>query len=96
MTMWKAGAASPQDFLARWKMAQADPARVTQPFLSIVGTGDSPLFVAQARDWHKRIASPRKDLVELDAATGADGHCQVNARLRLVQEACGWMNEIFS
>jgi hypothetical protein len=34
--------------------------------------------------------------VRLDAATGADGHCQVNNRLRLAQEACGWMDEIFS
>ena len=37
----------------------------------------------------------RKDFVLLDAASGADGHRQVNARLRLVQEACGWMGEVF-
>ncbi len=93
---WKAGVRTPQEFLARWEGAQADPARVTLPFLSILGGGDSPVFTAQARNWHARIRSERKDLVFLDAASGADGHCQVNARLRLVQEACGWMDEVFA
>ena len=32
----------------------------------------------------------------LDAAIGADGRCQVNNRLRLVQEASGWLDDIFS
>jgi hypothetical protein len=49
----------------------------------------------QALDWHERLRSERKGLVLLDAASGADGHCQVNARLRLVQETCGWMADIF-
>jgi hypothetical protein len=33
--------------------------------------------------------------VLLDAETGADGHCQVAARIRLVQEASGWMRDLF-
>jgi hypothetical protein len=53
------------------------------------------VFAAQARLWHEQIRSTRKDFVFLDASSGADGHCQVNARVRLVQEACGWMNELF-
>jgi esterase/lipase len=96
MSIWKAGATTPQAFVARWHDASADPTRVNLPFLSILGGGDSPIFAAQAREWHAQISSTRKDLVELGAATGADGHCQVNARLRLVQEACGWMDEIFA
>ena len=92
---FKAGAKTPQEFLERWESAQADPALVTLPFLSVLGGGDSPMFAAQAREWHESIRSTRKDLVFLDAATGADGHCQVNARLRMVQEACGWMDEVF-
>jgi hypothetical protein len=32
----------------------------------------------------------------LDAATGADGHCQVNNRLRLAQEVAGWLGEVFA
>ncbi len=54
------------------------------------------MFAAQAREWHASIRPARKDLVFLDAATGADGHCQVNARVRMVQEACGWMDEVFA
>ena len=92
---WKAGVHTPQEFLARWEPARADPERVTLPFLSVLGGGDSPMFAQQARDWHARIRSQRKDFVFLDAASGADGHCQVNARVRLVQEACGWMDGIF-
>lgn len=95
IAMWKAGVATPREFLDKWVHVRADPARVTLPFLSILGGGDSPLFAAQARAWHDAIPSARKEFVFLDAATGADGHCQVNARLRLVQEACGWMDEIF-
>lgn len=95
VALWKAGVKTPQAFIERWEPAVADPERVTVPFLSVLGGGDSPMFAAQARDWHARIRSTRKELVYLDAATGADGHCQVNARLRMVQEACGWMDEIF-
>lgn len=93
---WKAGVTSAEDFVAHWAHAKADPALVTVPFLSIMGTGDAPVFITQAQRWHEEIRSPRKALVALDAATGADGHCQVNARLRLVQETCGWLDEIFS
>ena len=93
---FKAGVKTPQEFLERWEPARADPELVTLPFLSVLGGGDSPMFAAQAREWHERIRSKRKEFVFLDAATGADGHCQVNARLRMVQEACGWMDDIFA
>lgn len=95
MMAWKAGAATPQDMLMTWRDAKADPTRVTVPFLSIVGAGDSVVFTSQARDWHEHLASHQKEIVFLEAATGADAHCQVNARVRLVQEATGWMDEIF-
>jgi pimeloyl-ACP methyl ester carboxylesterase len=94
--LWKAGAETPEMLLERTKNMVADPARVTVPFLSIVGEGDSPLFVAQAEAWHGAIRSDRKSLVRLDAATGADGHCQINNRLRLAQETAGWLGEIFA
>lgn len=93
---WKAGAKSPAEFLARTSGMVADPALVTVPFLSIVGGGESREFDAQAREWHAGIRSARKDYILLDAATGADGHCQVNNRLRLVQETVGWMDEVFA
>jgi pimeloyl-ACP methyl ester carboxylesterase len=93
ISLWKAGVRTPAEFLARTEDMIADPSRVTVPFLSIVGTGDSPIFVRQAGEWHASIPSARKTLVELDASTGADGHCQVNNRLRLAQEASGWLEE---
>jgi esterase/lipase len=93
---WKSGATTLDAFLGRWDGVRADPSLVTVPFLSILGGGDSPVFTRQARAWHLAIPSTRKELVFLDAASGADGHCQVNARLRLVQEASGWMDEIFA
>lgn len=64
----------------------ADPARVTVPFLSILGDGNSQVFAAQAREWHRDIRSVRKAFVPLDASTGADDHYQVNNRLHLAQE----------
>jgi len=95
-SLWKAGATSAAEFLAKTAGMAADPKRVTIPFLSILGGGDSPVFAEQAARWHAEIPSTRKSFVRLDAATGADGHCQVNNRLRLVQEASGWMDDIFS
>ena len=94
--LWKAGATNAAEFLSRTAHMRADPARVTVPFLSILGTGDSPVFVKQAEVWHNEIRSEQKALVRLDAETGADGHVQINGRLRLVQECCGWMGEIFA
>jgi pimeloyl-ACP methyl ester carboxylesterase len=94
--LWKAGATNAAAFLSRTVLMRADPARVTVPFLSIIGTGDSPVFVKQAEIWHNEIRSERKALVRLDAETGADGHVQINGRLRLAQECCGWMGEIFA
>ena len=87
---------TPQELPARSATMVADPARVTLPFLSIVGGGESQVFAAQAREWHRDIRSARKAFVLLDASTGADGHCQVNNRLRLAQECCGWMEEVFT
>jgi len=95
-TFWKAGAANGQELLRRTAGMVADPSRVTVPFLSILGGGDSPVFAAQAREWHQAIASTRKAFVLLDEASGADGHVQINNRLRLAQECCGWMDEIFA
>jgi alpha-beta hydrolase superfamily lysophospholipase len=96
VSMWKMGANNPQEFVALSSGMVADPTLVTLPFLSILGGGDSPVFAAQARDWHEKIGSKRKEFVLLDAASGADGHVQVNNRLRLAQEAAGWMDEVFS
>lgn len=96
VALWKAGATSPSEFIAKTSRMSADPSRVTVPFLSILGGGDSPVFADQAVRWHQAIRSNRKSFITLDATTGADGHCQANNRLRLAQEASGWMDELFS
>ncbi len=93
---WKVGVRDARELLAHTAGMRADPARVTVPFLSILGGGDSPVFAAQAHAWHAAIRSTTKRFVMLDAATGADGHVQVNNRLRLVQECTGWLDEIFA
>ena len=54
------------------------------------------MFAAQAMRWHAEIPSTCKAFVLFDAASGADGHRQVNNRLRLVQEASGWMDDTLS
>jgi len=92
---WKVGATSVADLLDRTAGMKADATRVTVPFLSILGAGDSPVFTAQAHAWHTSIRSERKAFIELNAESGADGHVQVNNRQRLVQECCNWMDDIF-
>ncbi len=96
MSFWKSGATSPQSFIERSGGMRSDPSRVTVPFLSILGAGDSPVFAKQAHAWHDAIPSARKRFVALDAASGADGHVQVNNRRRLAQECAAWMDEIFT
>ncbi|MEJ8857575.1 alpha/beta fold hydrolase [Variovorax robiniae] len=94
-SFWKAGAKTPEEFVSRTANMKADASLVTLPFLSILGAGDSPVFARQAKAWHNDIRSTRKSFVLLDASTGADGHVQVNNRLRLTQECVGWLGEIF-
>lgn len=96
VTFWKAGVRTPEEFIARSASMVADAKLVAIPFLSILGAGDSNVFAEQAHAWHRDIRSERKSFVLLDAASGADGHVQVSNRLRLVQECCGWMDDIFS
>ena len=96
MSFWKSGAANPQDFIDRTAGMRADATRVTVPFLSVLGAGDSPVFAQQAHAWHAAIRSERKRFVELDAASGADGHVQVNNRRRLAQEVAAWMDDVFA
>ena len=93
--LWKAGAANQQDLLVKMANFVADPALVTMPFLSIVGAGEGAGFQSQSDQWHAQIRSPLKRLVRLDATTGGDAHCQAGNRLRMAQEMCGWMDQIF-
>ena len=93
---WKVGARDGADMLERTAGMRSDPSLVTVPFLSILGGGDSPVFAAQAHAWHDAIRSTRKHFVMLDAASGADGHVQVNNRLRLVQECTNWLDDTFA
>ena len=93
---WKCGAGTPEEMVRITSAMVADPSIVTVPFLSVVGDGESPIFKHQAHTWHENIRSTRKTLVQLDVSTGADGHCQINNRLRLAQEVTGWLGEIFS
>ena len=92
---WKAGARTAEELVTRTSTMRATPEKVTLPFLSILGAGESETFTEQARTWHGSISSEIKTLIELPANTGADGHCQVNGRLRLAQECRGWLDMIF-
>ena len=95
VSLWKAGAQTPEEFVDRTRDMRADPALVSLPFLSILVAGDSPVFATQAEAWHRAIRSERKRFVRLEPETGADGHVQVNNRRRLAQECVAWMDEIF-
>ena len=65
--LWKAGARTSLKLVARSATMVADPARVTMPFQSILGGGDSQVFAAQARDWHRDIRSAHEAFVLLAA-----------------------------
>lgn len=92
---WKAGVKTDQEWLDKTASMVADPSIVTAPFLSIVGRGEAPEFQRQGQYWHDSILSKNKKFVALDAATGADGHCQAQNRLRMAQETLGWLTTVF-
>lgn len=91
----KAGVASNEENQIKFGTFSVDPSIVTMPFLSILGTGEGMAMAMMTHDWHDNIRSTQKRLVILDKPTGADSHCQVGDRHRLVQETVGWMDEIF-
>ena len=93
---WKVGARDLDELVARTSGMRADASRVSVPFLSILGSGDSPVFAAQAQAWHAGIRSTNKRFVLLDSASGADGHVQVANRLRLAHECTAWLDDIFA
>lgn len=95
MYLWRSGLATPVEFAKLLATFQADPSEVGCAFLSIVGGGESPVLIDQARRWHDGLPVERKTLIELDAATGADAHCQINNPTRLAQEVCDWLDGIF-
>ncbi|KAH8664697.1 Alpha/Beta hydrolase protein [Xylariales sp. PMI_506] len=92
--MWKAGVTSFQELLKRWYGVVADPANVQVPFFSVLGKQEGRLFQKQTEEWHAAIPSAKKRLVNFDADTGADAHCQGNNPLRLVQEVDAWLHEV--
>ncbi|GAA2315764.1 alpha/beta hydrolase [Nonomuraea roseoviolacea subsp. roseoviolacea] len=94
MYLWRSGCATPEEFAELLTTFRADPAQVRCAYLSIAGTGESPTFLEQARRWHDGLPVATKALVELDAASGADAHCQINNPTRLAQEICGWLDEV--
>ncbi|GAA4685188.1 alpha/beta hydrolase family protein [Gordonia humi] len=95
MYLWRSGTSTPGEFADLIATFQADPAPVQCRYLSIAGTGEGPAFLEQARTWHQRLSVEEKTLIELDASTGADAHCQVNNPTRLAQEVCDWLDEVF-
>lgn len=95
MYLWRSGATTANEFAELIATFQADPAQVECPYLSIAGTGEAPAFLEQARFWHDKLPVERKTLIELDAWTGADAHCQSNNPTRLAQEVCDWLDGIF-
>lgn len=93
MYLWRSGLSDPVEFARLLATFTADPAQVRCPFLSLAGLGESPTLIDQARRWHDALAVERKTLLELDAATGADAHCQINNPTRLAQEVCDWLDQ---
>jgi hypothetical protein len=67
-------------------------------FVAALGWGPAGgLDIGQAfYSGHRDILSTRKSFVMLEASTGADGHVQVNNRLRLAEESSGWLGETFA
>lgn len=94
--MWKAGVADLTELACRWLGVEVDPSNVRVPFLSVLGEQEGEVWQKQTEEWHTSILSEKKQLVSLNAISGADAHCQGNNPLRLVQEVDGWLRTILN
>lgn len=94
MYQWRSGTTTPAEFASLVATFRADPGMVRCPYLTIAGTGESPAFLNQARQWHAGLSAARKTIIELDDTTGADAHCQVNNPTRLAQEVTDWLDKV--
>lgn len=94
MYLWRFGVDSAHGISTRIADFIADPTQVHCPFLTIVGTGEAPPFIDQARAWHAGLSTEQKTFLELDPRSGADAHCQINNPTRLAQEVCDWLDEL--
>lgn len=95
MYLWRSGLATAADLAGLFATFRADPSSVDCAFLSIAGSGEGAEFINQTRRWHDGLSVEHKTLLELDADTGADAHCQANNPTRLAQEVCDWLDGIF-
>lgn len=92
--LWKAGAKDVSDMVEKWEGYAVDPKLVKMPFLSVLGLQEGGVWKKQTHEWHTAIENDKKQLVTLDAETGADAHCQGNNVLRLVQEVETWLKSV--
>ncbi|WP_158678657.1 alpha/beta hydrolase family protein [Streptomyces sulphureus] len=95
MYLWRSGLSTAAELAELFATFRADPSGVECAFLSIAGSGEGPGFIDQARRWHDGLPVEDKTLLELDASTGADAHCQANNPTRLAQEVCDWLDDVF-
>ncbi|MEU7045116.1 alpha/beta fold hydrolase [Streptomyces varsoviensis] len=93
--LWRSGLTTAAELAELFTAFRADPSQVECAFLSIAGGGEAPAFIDQTRRWHDGLPAQDKTLLELDASTGADAHCQANNPTRLAQEVCDWLDGVF-
>ncbi|MFE7116107.1 alpha/beta hydrolase family protein [Streptomyces sp. NPDC057654] len=95
MYLWRSGLTTAAELAQLFATFRADPSQVDCAFLSLAGSGEGLGFLDQARRWHEGLPAQNKTLLELDASTGADAHCQANNPTRLAQEVCDWLDDFF-
>lgn len=92
--LWKAGVINVAGLAEKWNGHSVDPKLVKMPFMSVLGMQEGGVWKKQTKEWHEAIENDKKQLVVLDAETGADAHCQGNNVLRLVQEVETWLKTV--
>lgn len=96
MYLWRSGLTTAAELAELFATFRADPSGADCAFLSIAGSGEGRGFIDQTRRWHGGLPVEDKTLLELDASTGADAHCQANNPTRLAQEVCDWLDDVFA
>ncbi|MBP2621878.1 alpha/beta hydrolase family protein [Streptococcus panodentis] len=79
------------------KAQTVDKEKIAVPSLFLVGSGESPELLRQARELEKSLSERGIPVTvwEFDRESAADAHCQVNHLRLMNQVVLDWLNQIF-
>ena len=72
-----------------------DPKGIRCAFLALVGEGEAPEAIRQAKYTYDNVSTSKKSYRLFTRAEGADAHCQINNLSLMQQVVLDWLDDLF-